>query len=98
MFVDLTAAWQAAGLALLAVAQAAPGAGIATHTCKNGLTVVVAENHSIPLVTIEIAAKNGSMTEPPELNGLSHLYEHMFFKANAKLPDQQAWLARARDL
>ena len=26
--------------------------------------------------------RNGSYTEPPELNGLSHLYEHMFFKAN----------------
>ncbi len=40
------------------------------------------EDHSIPLVTVEMAFRNGSYTEPPELNGLSHLYEHMFFKAN----------------
>ena len=53
---------------------------IQTHMCANGLEVLVVENHSVPLVTIEIAAKNGSMTEPPEYNGLSHLYEHMFFR------------------
>lgn len=64
----------------------------------NGLTVLVVENHSVPVVTIEIAAKNGSMTEPPEYNGLSHLYEHMFFKANAKIPSQEEWLAKTREL
>jgi len=47
---------------------------------------------------VEIGVRNGSMTEAPEYNGLSHLYEHMFFKANAALPDQEAWLARAREL
>lgn len=48
----------------------------------NGLEMIVVEDHSIPLVTCELAVRNGSFTEPPELNGLSHLYEHMFFKAN----------------
>ena len=71
---------------------------IQTHTCPDGLTVLVVENHSVPLVTVEITAKNGSMTEPPEYNGLSHLYEHMFFKANKALPSQEAWLARAHEL
>jgi zinc protease len=71
---------------------------IQTHTCPDGLTVLVVENHAVPLVTVEITAKNGSMTEPPEYNGLSHLYEHMFFKANKALPSQEAWLARAHEL
>jgi zinc protease len=71
---------------------------IETHTSANGLTVLVVENRSVPLVSIEIAAKNGSMTEPPEYNGLSHLYEHMFFKANAKYTSQEAWIARSREL
>ncbi|MCW5967683.1 MAG: insulinase family protein [Blastocatellales bacterium] len=48
---------------------------------KNGLEVIVIENNSVPLVTVEIAVRNGSYTEPPEYNGLSHLYEHMFFKS-----------------
>src|SRR5215510_441248 len=71
---------------------------IQSHSLPNGLTVLVVENHAVPLVTVEIAAKNGSMTEPPEYSGLSHLYEHMFFKANAVIPTQEAWLARAREL
>jgi zinc protease len=49
-------------------------------TLANGLEVVVVEDHSVPLVTVELAVRNGSFTETPELNGLSHLYEHMFFK------------------
>jgi zinc protease len=51
-------------------------------TLSNGLEIVVLEDHTVPLVTVELAVRNGSFTEPPELNGLSHLYEHMFFKPN----------------
>src|SRR5688572_11319183 len=68
------------------------------HVTANGLEVLVVENHALPLLTIEIAVRNGSFTEPPEYNGLSHLYEHMFFKANKVLPNQEAWLARSREL
>lgn len=59
-----------------------PEASVATKTLANGLEIIVLEDHSIPLVTVEMAFRNGSYTEPSELNGLSHLYEHMFFKAN----------------
>ncbi|WP_211240595.1 M16 family metallopeptidase [Adhaeribacter aquaticus] len=52
----------------------------------NGLEVLVVEDHTIPMVTIEIGVKNGSFTEPPEFNGLSHLYEHLFFKTNKYYP------------
>ncbi|MGH9943534.1 MAG: M16 family metallopeptidase, partial [Pyrinomonadaceae bacterium] len=55
---------------------------LVSRTLANGLEVIVLEDHSVPLVTLELAVKNGSYTEPPELNGLSHLYEHMFFKPN----------------
>ncbi|QYO67288.1 M16 family metallopeptidase [Leptolyngbya sp. 7M] len=51
-------------------------------TLPNGLEVIVLQDQSVPLVTVELAVRNGSFTEPPELNGLSHLYEHMFFKTN----------------
>ena len=71
---------------------------IKTHTCANGLEIIVVESHSTPLITVEIAAKNGSMTEPPEYNGLSHLYEHMFFKGNAAMPTQEAYMHRAQEL
>ena len=59
-----------------------PQAKFVNRQLPNGLEIVVLEDHSIPLVTCELAVRNGSFTEPPELNGLSHLFEHMFFKAN----------------
>src|SRR3979409_1605087 len=58
----------------------------------NGLEIIVVEDHSIPLVTCELAVRNGSFTEPPELNGLSHLFEHMFFKANRASMTGEAYL------
>ncbi len=71
---------------------------VQSRTLPNGLEVLVVEFPGSALVTVEIGVRNGSMTEPPEYNGLSHLYEHMFFKANAALPDQEAFLARGREL
>ena len=65
---------------------------------ENGLDVIVLEDHSVPIVTIEVVVKNGAYTEPPELNGLSHLYEHMFFKGNAVIPTQSEYLKRMREL
>ena len=64
----------------------------------NGLHVIVIESHAVPLVTVELDVKNGSFTEPPEFNGLSHLYEHMFFKANRTIPSQERYLQRLREL
>ena len=69
------------------------------HTqLENGLEVVAVENPIVPLATIEIAVCNGAFTETPEYNGLSHLYEHMFFKANAAYPDGDAYLERTGEL
>jgi zinc protease len=64
----------------------------------NGLEVVVIENHKVPLATIEIAVKNGAYTEGPEYSGLSHLFEHMFFKANKDYPDQEKFIQRTKEL
>ncbi len=85
----------AVGFALRARAAAPP---YAKHVCPNGLEVIVVERHATPLMTVEIAVHNGAMAEPPDYNGLSHLYEHMFFKGNKVLPDQLAYTARLRDL
>ena len=58
----------------------------------NGLEIIVLPDSSVPLVTVEIAARNGSFTEPPELNGLSHLFEHMFFKTNDAVVRGESYL------
>lgn len=64
----------------------------------NGLEVVVIENRKVPLATIEIAVRNGAYTEGPEYSGLSHLFEHMFFKANKDYPDQEKFIKRTEEL
>ncbi|MDQ6633131.1 MAG: insulinase family protein, partial [Gemmatimonadota bacterium] len=63
-----------------------------------GLEVIVVENHGVPLVTIEANARNGSFTQSPTYEGLSHLYEHMFFKSNATYPQPEQFVARASEL
>jgi zinc protease len=66
-----------------AAAKAAPyEIPVSVKTLSNGMQIIVLADKSVPLVTMEIAVRNGSFTEPPELNGLSHLYEHMFFRTN----------------
>ncbi len=75
-----------------------PQAQLANRILANGLEVIVLEDHSIPLITIEMAARNGSFTEPPELNGLSHLYEHMFFKTNRAVANQEEYLRKIGQL
>lgn len=67
-------------------------------TLPNGLDVLVVEDNSVPLATIVITCKNGSYTETPEFNGLSHLYEHMFFKANKDYNTQDEFMSRVTEL
>ena len=84
--------------ALCAVAQPRLPEGYFYKKLPNGLDVVVIENSKVPLTTIEIAVKNGAYTEGPEYSGLSHLFEHMFFKANKDYPNQAAFLKRTQEL
>jgi zinc protease len=71
---------------------------LVSRILSNGLEVIVLEDHSVPIVTAELAVKNGSYTEPPELNGLSHLYEHMFFKANKAVQNREPYLQNIDNL
>lgn len=64
----------------------------------NGLDVLVMQDQTVPLVTIELAVRNGAYTESDEFDGLSHLYEHMFFKANKDIPSQEEFIKRANEL
>lgn len=58
----------------------------------SGLEVIVIENHGVPLVTVEVTVRNGAFTQTPEYAGLAHLYEHMFFKANATYPEPDEYI------
>jgi zinc protease len=71
---------------------------IQRQVLPNGLEVIVVQNRGVPLVTIEVDVRNGSFTQGPQFEGLSHLYEHMFFKANAEYPAPDQFVARASEL
>src|ERR1700743_214193 len=68
------------------------------HKLPNGLDVLVIEDNSVPLATIMITCKNGAYTETPQFNGFSHLYEHMFFKANKDYKTADDFLNRVTEL
>src|SRR5258707_12935412 len=50
----------------------------------NGLTVLVQEDRSAPVVAIVTYVKAGYFDETDEENGLAHALEHMFFKGTQK--------------
>jgi zinc protease len=85
-------------LALQSIAQQRLPQGYFWKKLPNGLEVLVIENSKVPLATIEIAVKNGAYTEGPEFSGLSHLFEHMFFKANRDYPTPEKFLKRTQEL
>ena len=60
--------------------------------------MIVVENHGVPLATVEIDVKNGSFTQSPEFEGLAHMYEHMFFRADETYPGASEFWDRASDL
>ncbi|RKX71385.1 insulinase family protein [candidate division WOR-3 bacterium] len=52
---------------------------------KNGLKVIVYEDHSVPVVSTQIWYRTGSYNDPKGKTGLSHLLEHMSFKGTKRL-------------
>ena len=51
---------------------------------SNGLTVVMVENHSVPVVTYQSWYRVGSVDEEPGITGMSHLFEHLMFKGTKR--------------
>jgi len=50
----------------------------------NGLTLLIQEDHSAPVVAIVTYVKAGYFDETDQENGLAHALEHMFFKGTQK--------------
>ncbi len=52
-------------------------------TLPNGLRVVYSEDHSTPIVTVDVWYNAGSRNERPGRSGFAHLFEHMMFEGSA---------------
>jgi zinc protease len=55
-------------------------------TLPNGLRVVLHEDHSVPIVTVNTHYRAGSANELPGRTGFAHLFEHLMFMGSGHVP------------
>jgi zinc protease len=61
-------------------------ADIEQKTLKNGLKVIVQEDHRAPVVVSQVWYRAGSLDEVNGKTGVAHVLEHMMFKGTKKVP------------
>ncbi|MDH4069456.1 MAG: insulinase family protein [Ignavibacteria bacterium] len=78
-------------LLLLAVTPAAGQISIpsTSEVLPNGLTVILHEDHSVPVVSVNVWYHVGSGREKPGRTGFAHLFEHMLFQGSEHVGDDQ---------
>jgi zinc protease len=52
------------------------------HTLPNGLDVLIHEDHSVPIVAVNLWYHVGSKNESPGRTGFAHLFEHLMFEGS----------------
>jgi zinc protease len=65
--------------------QTAPATKYDTFTLPNGLRFVVHEDHSTPIVAVDVWYDVGSANEAVGRSGFAHLFEHMLFQETENL-------------
>jgi zinc protease len=88
-----------AGAALLALTAPAPAAEalkvappkleVQEQKLANGLQLLMYEDHSVPVATVEVWYHVGSKNEPKGRSGFAHLFEHIMFKGSANLAAEE---------
>src|SRR5947208_4593911 len=72
----------AVAVATLTAAVRPPKLQYDISTLPNGLTVVLEEDHSVPIVHVNLTYHVGSKNERPGRTGFAHLFEHLMFKGS----------------
>ncbi len=72
-------------VALVAALLAVQGGriGYESFALPNGLRVLYSEDHSTPVVTVDLWYYTGARNERPGRSGFAHLFEHMMFQGSA---------------
>ncbi len=65
--------------------QEAPPVELESFTLDNGITFIVHEDHSTPIVAVNVWYDVGSANEEPGRSGFAHLFEHMLFEETKHL-------------
>ncbi len=73
-----------------------PKLDFTTHTLSNGLQVILLENHSVPVIDLQVWYHVGGKDEQPGRTGFAHLFEHLMFKGSAHVgPDEHSRIIEA---
>lgn len=59
------------------------------YTLNNGLTVILHEDHSDPLVHVDVTYHVGSAREEVGKSGFAHFFEHMMFQGSEHVDDEE---------
>src|SRR5437660_12236597 len=68
----------------------APRLNFEKYKMKNGLEVILLEDHRLPLVAVNLWYHVGPANERPGLTGFAHLFEHMMFQGSRHLENKNA--------
>lgn len=59
------------------------------YRLANGLTVIINEDHSDPIVHVEVTYHVGSNRETMKRTGFAHFFEHMMFQGSQNVADEE---------
>jgi len=79
----------APALAVEALKVTPPKLEVQSHKLANGLQVLMYEDHSVPVATVEVWYHVGSKDERKGRSGFAHLFEHIMFKGSANLGPEE---------
>lgn len=73
-------------------------ATVIKQVLDNGLTLLIEERRESPVASIVTHVKTGYFDEPDELMGISHVFEHMFFKGTRRRPGPENIARETKEL
>ncbi|MBK6948469.1 MAG: insulinase family protein [Haliscomenobacter sp.] len=57
------------------------------HKLPNGLTVILHEDHTVPMIAVDVWYHVGSGYEKPGRTGFAHLFEHIMFEGSGNVQE-----------
>jgi predicted Zn-dependent peptidase len=71
---------------------------VTATTLDNGLRVITAESHAVPIVAVDAWVRAGTRREKPGQPGVAHFLEHLLFKGTPTHPDEESVDGSIEDL
>ncbi len=72
-------------VAVTTATAAAPRVAFTDTKLKNGLRVIISEDHNAPVFSVAVTYNVGSRDERQGRTGFAHLFEHMMFKGSEQV-------------